>query len=296
MKSINSTLDWENIKYFLHLADALSLDKAAETLDTSNATVMRRVKALEKQLGTTLFHRQRTGHLLTSSGARLKSRIDEASGLISSACADLSNQDKLVSGDVRITTTEVVAQWVLLPALVEFRKSVPDLCIELDVNPVNIHLNQELDTIAVRFQRPTQQDFVIRKLADITFSLYKARSLKPMSAQIPLALPHIGWSSMHEQIRLARWQSEIFSLCPPALRVSSMMAQYEACKQGLGIATLPDFIIQPKDQLLRIIQDDGQPYTLAMQAWLVIPNRIRHLSRVRTTVRMIENAFNDIFS
>jgi DNA-binding transcriptional LysR family regulator len=295
MKTSSAGFDWENIKYFLYLADTLNLDLASEALNTSSATVMRRVKLLEAQLGTTLFFRNRTGHVLTASGLRLKSRIGEAHEILNDACGELANQDKLVSGNVRITTTEVISQWVLLPEIAKFQANVPNLRIELDVNPASVRLNQELDTIAIRFQRPTQSDLVVKKLAVIRFSLYRAESVKFRIEKLRVIGPYIGWSSAHQQIRLARWQQNIFGMAEPVLKVSSMVAQHTACKLGVGIAALPDFIVSQRDQLVKVNAEDGAAFSMEMDAWLVVPSSMRKLTRVKASTKIIESAFAKFF-
>jgi DNA-binding transcriptional LysR family regulator len=282
-------IDWDDARFFYALAKTLNLDRAAESLGSSSATVMRRVKNLETSLGATLFIRNKSGHQLTRAGIRFLAAVNEAGTVLTSASQELFNQDKLVGGKVRISTTEVAAQWVLLPALIAHRTD-QSFNIEIDVDPHSLSLAEELDTIAIRFQRPTDEQFVVKKLANVKFSLYRKRASK--------AHLYIGWSRAFEHIGPARWLNDLFGGIEPRVRLASMQAHLDACLAGLGIAILPDFIAG-KEPTLEVIESHkinpefhGE---LDMDVWLVMPARMRHLERVKRVNRFIEIAFEQQF-
>jgi DNA-binding transcriptional LysR family regulator len=79
----------------------------------------------------------------------------------------LTRAREATSGTVRITTSEVAANWLLPPVLVKLQQAEPGIEVELvSSNVVNNLLRREAD-IAVRMVRPAQQSLVARKLADI---------------------------------------------------------------------------------------------------------------------------------
>jgi DNA-binding transcriptional LysR family regulator len=59
-------MDWDNIRIFLSVARARQFSAAASQLRLDNATVGRRINALENSLGVRLFDRQTTGSVLNS--------------------------------------------------------------------------------------------------------------------------------------------------------------------------------------------------------------------------------------
>ncbi|MBN8558087.1 MAG: LysR family transcriptional regulator, partial [Burkholderiales bacterium] len=61
-------MDWDNLRFFLELARAGTLTAAARRLAVDHTTVARRLQALEKQAGATLFTREADGHRLTEAG------------------------------------------------------------------------------------------------------------------------------------------------------------------------------------------------------------------------------------
>src|SRR5438105_10355712 len=104
-----STPDWEDLRHFNMLAQKLNLALAASDLSTSQVTVMRRVKALEAELGATLFLRRRDGHRLTPAGSELFKATREASDLIHDGANRVVARDTGAEGRVRIATTELAA-------------------------------------------------------------------------------------------------------------------------------------------------------------------------------------------
>ena len=51
-------MDWDNLRFFLELARTGTLAGAARRLGVEHTTVSRRIQALEKQMGATLFARE----------------------------------------------------------------------------------------------------------------------------------------------------------------------------------------------------------------------------------------------
>src|SRR4051794_4559461 len=66
-----STLDWDDIRFFLGVARAEQFSAAAVRMGVDTATVARRINALEKSLNARLFDRRHTGCILTEAGERL---------------------------------------------------------------------------------------------------------------------------------------------------------------------------------------------------------------------------------
>ena len=64
-------MDWENLRYFLELARTGTLAAAARRTGVEHTTVARRIQALEKQMGESLFAR----------GARLDTTGKPGTGL-----------------------------------------------------------------------------------------------------------------------------------------------------------------------------------------------------------------------
>ena len=218
--------DWEDIRHFTALARTLNLARAAAELGTSQVTVMRRVRALESALGATLFLRRRDGHRLTSAGAEFHAATGEAGELIRDAVARVAARDRVNSGRVRIVTTELAANWILLPALPAFLSAQPGLQIEIDASPAALSLVDDAETLAVRFRRPDRGPFRIRKLAELPFALYCAPGT-PAGAWI-------DWAGPFSEITLARWLRRAHAGTEPTVAVTTFEGHIRAARAGRG--------------------------------------------------------------
>jgi DNA-binding transcriptional LysR family regulator len=73
-------MNWNDLRYFIALANGGSLSAAARRLKTEHTTVSRRVAALEADLGVRLFERNARHYRLTPEGeqiADLALRLEE---------------------------------------------------------------------------------------------------------------------------------------------------------------------------------------------------------------------------
>ena len=60
--------NWDDLRIFRVMAKARSVREAAADLKTTHATVSRRIRGLEEDLGSALFERRKEGYILTALG------------------------------------------------------------------------------------------------------------------------------------------------------------------------------------------------------------------------------------
>src|SRR5215813_3830317 len=65
---MNSSWQWDDVRFFLAVTSAGSLSGAARALGVGHVTVGRRIALLEKRLGVTLLNRTPDGFAATSAG------------------------------------------------------------------------------------------------------------------------------------------------------------------------------------------------------------------------------------
>lgn len=86
----------------LAVAEYLSFHRAALALGVSQSSVSTRIKALEEDLGITIFDRNTRGVRLTEAGRRFVDQVDEAMGILDRAIKIAGMQARGEVGELRI--------------------------------------------------------------------------------------------------------------------------------------------------------------------------------------------------
>ena len=124
-------LDWNDLRFFLAVAEQGSTLAAGRALRVSQTTVARRIAALETAIGFPLFDRRQAGYAVTPAGEDLSAAPARcalaANAFAEAAAAELRD----VRGTVRITTQEIFVT-LLAPMLRELHERHPEILIELD--------------------------------------------------------------------------------------------------------------------------------------------------------------------
>jgi DNA-binding transcriptional LysR family regulator len=274
-------IDWEHLRHFAALARQGGLSGAAAELGVSQVTVMRRVRALEDMLGIMLFLRRRDGHRLTAIGTELFRAVAEANELLADGVQRVSARNAR-HARVRIVTTELVANHILLPYLAKTVRRGPLPPIEIDASPSEKPLLDDADTIAVRFRRPISGNYRVRRLGELPFGLYAARGSK--------AEGHIGWAGDLRDVGMSRWLDATFAGREPALTLTTLDGHLRAARSGIGVAGLPRFVAARDPELVEVASSNA---SFNLTAWLVIAGGIGRQVRIKKVTQLIVAAFRE---
>lgn len=166
---------WQLLQSFAAISEAGSLSAAASKTSSSQPTLSRHLNQLEALLGQRLFFRTSSGLTLTPEGAAVQARADA----MAHAAAQLSFTGALaqgVSGTVRLTASQIAATYLLPPMLVSLRNEHSGVNLELVASDQTENLLRREADLAVRMYRPTQNDLIAKKVADLPIGIYAARS------------------------------------------------------------------------------------------------------------------------
>lgn len=248
-------MDWDKLKVFHAAAEAGSFTHAGEQLGLSQSAVSRQVSALEQELSVSLFHRHARGLILTEQGDLLFRTAHDVFMQLQAARAKLTDSRERPSGDLKINTTPGVGINWLIPRLGEFTALYPEIRISLIVNDEELDLSMREADVAIRTRKPTQPDLIQRKLFAMGFHAYCSpeyikrfgtpRTLDELDAhriimlsdsQVPAHLQNRNW--LIEAGRNGSSPREAY------FKVNNILGLVRACQQGLGIAALPDYLVE----------------------------------------------------
>lgn len=280
-------LDWNDLRYFLAVADHGSTLAAGRALRVSQTTVARRIAALEEALSLPLFDRRQAGYALTPAGAALlgQARTVEAAALGFQEAADAATRE--TGGIVRISTEDVFAHALLSPWLVELHELHPEIRIDLDTSRALRDLGAGEADIALRStSRPAPAGVVGRRLCDDDWTFYCSRDYADRHG-----LP-TTWDELRQHSLIGGGGGNLWLVYEAMLEQFGLRDQVAiqqgtstglltGIRSGLGIGVLPCLIADGEDDLLRCMP----PLTVHDRSlWLLTHDRVRHSPAVRIVV------------
>ncbi len=276
-------LDWEDLKYFLAMAEHGSLSAAARKLNVSQPTLSRRLTALEENIGAELFARTRTGLEMTLLGEQMRHHARHMQDDVHAIERLVTGHDSSLSGSVMISCIEAVGAVWLIKNLKPFSEQYPGITVDVKVdNAVSDLLRREAD-IALRMFRPVQNDLVAKRTVTMNYGYYASK--KYLAARgIPQSLSELkdhNFILPHDEI-LTHTKTDprkIYALSrSAAFRSNSMMALATAVKEGFGIGAYSCVMAAEEPDLVRLFDD---LVVFSTDIWLVSHAELRRSARIR---------------
>ena len=269
--------------------EAGSFTHAGEQLGLSQSAVSRQVSALEQELSVSLFHRHARGLILTEQGDLLFRTAHDVFMQLQAARAKLTDSRERPSGDLKITTPPALGINWLIPRLHEFTALYPEIRISMIVTDEELDLSMREADVAIRTRKPTQPDLIQRKLFSIGFHAYCSpeyikhfgtpRTLDDLDSHRIIMLsdtqvqPHLqNRSWLIDAGRNGSGPREAY------FKVNNILGLVRACQQGLGIAALPDYLVEENNRLVQLF---GESDSIQLDTYFVYPEELKTVARVQ---------------
>jgi DNA-binding transcriptional LysR family regulator len=266
---------------FVRVVDSGSLSGAARSARLSLPAVSRQLSALERQLGTQLIVRSTRRLSVTEAGHRFYGSARSA---------------RSISGRLSVSAPFTFGLHHVVPRLERLTARHPGLTVDLFLEDNVVDLVARGIDVAVRagVTPPDSTAFVAHPMAPIRrFPVAAPAYLKlhgvprdPADLKkhrcLSQLLPSSGvW-------RFVRGAEERSAEVSAIIRCSTPSALVELARSGVGIAMLPDWLIEPevkKGRLRRVLPDWDTP---AVSAWILHRADLRTAARVRAFVEAMQ--------
>ena len=281
-------MDWDKLRIFHAAADAGSFTHAGEALGLSQSAVSRQVSALEHDLEVPLFHRHARGLLLTEQGELLFRTVQDVMTKLDSARTRLSDTREKPHGELRVTTTLGFGTHWLTPRLGEFMELYPDIKLRIILTDDELDLGMREADVALRLREPSQPDLIRRRLFTVHYHLYAApayvnrygepQAIEDLDSHRILTYGVTGANFLNN-LNSVLWAGRD-SKNPRIsnLSVNNISALRKAVDKGIGIAVLPDYMIEEDSGLVRLMAKADMP---ELECYLVYPEEMRSVARVQ---------------
>jgi DNA-binding transcriptional LysR family regulator len=292
--------DFEAWAMFACVVEHRSFSGAAASIGVSKATISKAIARLEAQLGTALFHRTSRRLTLTDSGTALAERAARILAEAQAAEEAAIDSAKAPSGLVRIAAPITFGIRYVADAVADLLAAHPGIQIDLRLSDARVDIVADGFDIALR-------------IADLPDSSLRARRLAPIHARVVAAPAYLAaHGTPRHPADLAHhacflyanaigaWQFRKADGEEAAVRPAGPLitdngdAMMPALLAGLGIARLPDFIIERElaDGRLVEILGDWSPMNIALH--LMTPPSALRPARVELVIDFLSQRFRKL--
>lgn len=243
--------DLEAWAIFARVVEHRSFTAAAAAMGMSKGTVSKAITRLEARLSAGLFHRTSRTLTLTEAGQRLVPHaarmLAEASAAEEAACEEHDQ----IGGPIRLAAPMTFGIQHVAPAVAEFMALHPAVTVRLDLSDARVDLIAEGHDAALRIGNLPDSSLIARRLKGVTVKIVAAPAYLAArgTPTHPVQLQEHDGLCYANAERPGEWRlrgkdgTEAIGRPRPRMTTGSGEAMLPALRDGLGIAVLPDFIV-----------------------------------------------------
>jgi DNA-binding transcriptional LysR family regulator len=236
---------WDDIRIFDAIAVSGSMAVAAARLGLSEATVTRRLKALERDLGLQLFTRAANRLVPTAIGLGLAAQASEVAAAMARFGARAASARPEPDAPVRVTATTSISLFLTRHAMTLSARAGNVEIVILSTRE-RLDLSKGQADIALRMSTPPQEPgYYAQKVGRLMQAIYCRRDVDPGTAPI-ISVSRETSSRIDEHLR------RFAAGRPIAARVGDSAARYESIRLSGTLSMAPCFMADADESLMRI--------------------------------------------
>jgi len=129
-------MDFDQLRYFLRVAERQSFTRAAEELGLSQPALSRAIQKLEEELGQPILERKSRSVSLTDAGVLLQARAQQVLRILEDTKAEIT--DDGICGRVRVGAIPTIAPYYLPEMLRQFSEAFPKATLIVQENTTDV--------------------------------------------------------------------------------------------------------------------------------------------------------------
>lgn len=267
----------QNIAIFVKVAETGSFSRAGVQLGISKSQVSKALKALEEELGVSLFNRNTRQVHLTQKGEQYFEHCRQAVAALEFGKTEILSSAKEPRGLLRVTMAGVFSEKFVAPCLMRLAKKYPHIEIEAHFDSKIVNILESKYDVAIRIGNLPDSDLRSKKLASreevVVASPLYLRSKKIAQLEDLKNSNCLGSDSVWSFIKNGK---TIKIDVRGNFKSNNPRVVAEAVKAGLGIAKLPTAYVAEevkKGKLVSLLQDYVEP---AKDIWFITPHKIKY--------------------
>lgn len=291
---VSDDLSWDDVRVFLGCVDSGSFRKAGDRLGLNASTVARRIDGIERRLGYPLFARVKDGLVITPEGKNLTSAARTMERSFYDLLRKMQEPQSSHRGLVKMSITDGLGTFWVMPLLVEFGRQNPNLIVEINcgVDSADV-LRLEAD-LAIQFVRPDDLDLKMVRLGKLHVYPFASKAYADrygLPKRVEDMIHHRLIDQVGPQMVDGAWAR---ALSLPSvegivgIRSNASSAVFYAVEKGGGIGALPTFACALEAPVVPV--DLGIHHS--MDIWLTYHPDVRSSRRVSHVIDWARSIFD----
>ena len=240
----DGSLDLNLLVLFFQVVNTGSISRAAVRLRVPKATLSRKLRQLEEQVGAVLLKRGPQRLEGTDIGRALHEHCERITSIASDASQIVSEMQSGVRGSIRVALPFGLANTALSQGLVQFARRFPEVRIYAQVCNRWVDVSEKSYDVAIHIGTVRNPDLPMRKLASLPRGFfaapeYLARRGAPKTHAELLAHDCIAMETqVHDGLWRITAESGAIEAVTPHFTTTDIVLAREMTVAGMGIAML----------------------------------------------------------
>jgi LysR family transcriptional regulator, regulator for bpeEF and oprC len=290
-------LDLNLLMLFLEIVNSGSISQAATRLSTPKATLSRKLRQLEQQVGAVLLKRGPHRLEVTEIGQALLQHCQRIAAEAADASVIAQEMQSQLRGTMRICIPFGLASTWITQALARFALEYPDVHLTIHVTNSWVDVSEQPYDVAIYIGRVRNEHLPVRRLAELPRGVYGSPKYFERKGvpQRPRDLLNHDCIALESQLQDRLWTFEVPDsnrsvTVTPRMTVSEIMAAREMAVAGIGLTILTHAVGEAEVQAKRLVR--------VLPDWQIPPVSIsatflerRHMPmRIRAFIDMLAQA------
>ena len=246
---------------FMEIVNAGSISQAAARLETPKATLSRKLRQLEQQVGAVLLKRGPHRLEVTEIGQALLQHCQRIAAEAADASGIASEMQSQLRGTMRICVPFGLASTWISQALARFALEYPDVRLTIHVTNSWVDVSEDPYDVAIYIGRVRNEHLPVRRLAELARGVYGSPAYCERKGvpQKPWDLMNHDCIALESQLHDRLWTFEVPGsdrtvTVAPRMTVSDIIAAREMAVAGLGFSILTHAVCEAEVQARRLVR------------------------------------------
>ncbi len=157
-------MDIQDMRIFARVAALQNLSAVGIEMGLTPGTISKRIQALEDELAVRLFDRTTRSIRITEEGRTFLAYVERILGELEAAQAAVADKAKTPKGTIRLLVPSMLSRRFIIPAVLEFLETWPEVDIQMDVSDLDVRLQEDGYDLVLRFGKPIDSSIIMKRL------------------------------------------------------------------------------------------------------------------------------------